>query len=359
MGDNKNIAVLFGGANSDNYRSCRAALDVIPALLRREYNVSVFAITLESIWVEFSDLKAIQAALAVPNFELSVESAERISGATLSALPPTSMAEVDLVFITLIGSPGTDGTIQGLLDAFGIKYAGSDMLSAALASDKSSFKLLLESVQIPTPRHIVISNRAWTRDPLPNVARATNLGLPVLIKPARGSNGLGITQVVKPQEMKNAIDVARTFDLRVISEKFYKNARYFECNILEDSKNRNYLSSIFETKLSNGAEIFNFIARADVKNFSHTVVKNLPKETVNLIQDYTEKIFELLRCSGYAQIEFLLTEEDELMVVEVNSQPNFANDSTFIQTWEANQLSYGDVIYACVQEGLGRKTGLI
>lgn len=359
MGENKNIAVLFGGTNSDNYRSCRAALDVIPALSRREYKVSAFAITLESIWVEFSDLTAIQAALALPNFELSVETAGKISGATLSALPPTSIAEVDLVFMTLIGSPGADGTIQGLLDAYGIKYAGSDMLSAALASDKSSLKLLLESIEIPTPRHIVISNRAWTRDPLPNVARATNLGLPVLLKPARGTNGLGITQVVKPQEIKDAINIARTFDLRILSEKFYKNARYFECNILEDSKNRNYVSSIFETKLANGAQIFNFIARSDAKNFSHDVVKNLPKETVDLIQDYTEKIFELLRCAGYAQIEFLLTEENELMVIEVNSHPNFANDSTFIQTWKESQLSYDDVIYACVQEGLGRTTGLI
>lgn len=359
MSNNKKIAVLFGGANSDNYRSCRAALDVIPSLGRREYNVITFGITLESVWVEFSDLKALQIALSLPNFELSLDNAEKISGATLSALPPPSLADVDLVFMTLIGSPGADGTIQGVLDTHRIKYAGSDMLSAAIASDKSSSKLLLESVEIPTPRHIVISNRAWARDPLSNVARATNLGLPVIIKPARGSNGLGITKVDKPRDIKNAINIAQNFDLRIISEVFYKNARYFECNILEDSKHRNYVSPIFETILSNEVEIYNFITRSDASSFSHSLVKNLTKETQDLIQDLSEKVFELLRCSGYAQIEFLLTEDNELMVLEINSQPDFSSTSTFIRSWEEYQLSYDDVIYACVQEGLHRKAGLI
>ena len=144
------IAVLFGGANSDNFRSCQQIKDVVPALLSREFEANMFGITLEGMWVTFTDVQALLAAAVVDGFELSNESADKISGSTISNFPTQEFISFDAVYPLIIGFPGADGSIAGLFEALGVRVIGSDSLGSAIASDKSTTKLLLEAVEIAT-----------------------------------------------------------------------------------------------------------------------------------------------------------------------------------------------------------------
>jgi D-alanine-D-alanine ligase len=148
------IAVLFGGANSDNFRSCQQIKDVVPALLSREFEVEIFGVTLEGMWVSFTDVPALLAATKVAGFELSNESADKISGSTISNFPTQEFISFDAVYPLIIGFPGADGSIAGLFEALGVRVIGSDSLGSAIASDKSTTKLLLEAVEIATPSQI-------------------------------------------------------------------------------------------------------------------------------------------------------------------------------------------------------------
>ena len=352
------IAVLFGGANSDNFRSCQQIKDVIPALLSREFEVEIFGVTLEGMWVSFTDVQALLAATKVAGFELSNESADKISGSTISNFPTQEFISFDAVYPLIIGFPGADGSIAGLFEALGVRVIGSDSLGSAIASDKSTTKLLLEAVEIATPKHVVIPDKAWRRDALSNVARAASLKLPIVVKPCRGTNGVGITLVKFPLGMKDAVSIARRFDGRFMAEEYYTNVRHLECAVMGDSENRNYISGILETVTHEG-ELFNYITRTDPTKYSQKIVSDLSDDFVELIKEMAEKVFEALKISGYLQVEFLLTEEGQVMVLDVNAHPYLGKDGSFAKVWLAAGLEYEDVLYAAVMEAVRRPVGMI
>lgn len=352
------IAVLFGGANSDNFRSCQQIKDVVPALLSREFEVEIFGVTLEGMWVSFTDVQALLAATKVAGFELSNESANKISGSTISNFPTQEFISFDAVYPLIIGFPGADGSIAGLFEALGVRVIGSDSLGSAIASDKSTTKLLLEAVEIATPKHVVIPDKAWRRDALSNVARAASLKLPIVVKPCRGTNGVGITLVKFPLGMKDAVSIARRFDGRFMAEEYYTNVRHLECAVMGDSENRNYISGILETVTHEG-ELFNYITRTDPTKYSQKIVNDLSDDFVELIKETAEKVFEALKISGYLQVEFLLTEEGQVMVLDVNAHPYLGKDGSFAKVWLAAGLEYEDVLYAAVMEAVRRPVGMI
>lgn len=352
------IAVLFGGANSDNFRSCQQIKDVVPALLSREFEVEIFGVTLEGMWVSFTDVPALLAATKVAGFELSNESANKISGSTISNFPTQEFISFDAVYPLIIGFPGADGSIAGLFEALGVRVIGSDSLGSAISSDKSTTKLLLEAVEIATPKHVVIPDKAWRRDALSNVARAASLKLPIVVKPCRGTNGVGITLVKFPLGMKDAVSIARRFDGRFMAEEYYTNVRHLECAVMGDSENRNYISGILETVTHEG-ELFNYITRTDQTKYSQKIVNDLSDDFVELIKETAEKVFEALKISGYLQVEFLLTEEGQVMVLDVNAHPYLGKDGSFAKVWLAAGLEYEDVLYAAVMEAVRRPVGMI
>ncbi len=352
------IAVLFGGANSDNFRSCQQIKDVVPALLSREFEVEIFGVTLEGMWVSFTDVQALLAATKVAGFELSNESADKISGSTISNFPTQEFISFDAVYPLIIGFPGADGSIAGLFEALGVRVIGSDSLGSAISSDKSTTKLLLEAVDIATPKHVVIPDKAWRRDALSNVARAASLKLPIVVKPCRGTNGVGITLVKFPLGMKDAVSIARRFDGRFMAEEYYTNVRHLECAVMGDSENRNYISGILETETHEG-ELFNYITRTDPTKYSQKIVNDLSDDFVELIKETAEKVFEALKISGYLQVEFLLTEEGQVMVLDVNAHPYLGKDGSFAKVWLAAGLEYEDVLYAAVMEAVRRPVGMI
>jgi len=359
MSEKTSVAVILGGRNSENYRSCQSARDVIEALEEKGYLVSAYGMTMEANWITFGDLNSLKAALKKDAFELNDESVKDIADTEESLLPPTSLLETTAVFSTLMGAWGSDGTMQGMLETEIVRFVGSDTLGGAISSDKSTAKLLMEAVEIPTPRHVIIPDKSWRRDPLSNVARAAALKTPLVSKPSRGSNGVGVTLIKNPRDFKKAVDIARNFDGRVVVEKFHQAVKLFECNIIEDEKGKPVLSEIIKTNWKELDKIFNFISRTDKSSYSFSKLTDLEPEVVKLVHDYAKKAFEVLKMSGYAQIEFMIDKEGELLVVEVNCQPYFGKDGSFAMSWKEAGISYPDLIDRIVKEALDRPVGLV
>ena len=359
MSEKPIVAVLLGGRNSENYRSCLSSKDVIDALEAKGYLVKPYGMTMEANWVEFNDLTSLRNTLNKENIELTDEAVKNIKDTKTSVLPPESLLESPVVFSTLMGAWASDGTVQGLLETEIVRFVGSDTLGAAISTDKPTSKLLMQSVQIPTPALSIINDKNWRRDPLSCVARANSLKMPVVVKPARGSNGVGITFTRVPRDWKKNIEIARNFDGRVIVEKYHEPKHLIECNIIEDEKRKTITSEIIETKLDKSEKVFNFIVRNDKSKYSFEKAKDLDSELVKLIQEYANKTFEVLKLSGYAQIEMMIDKEGELLVIEVNSQPYLGKDGSFALSWKEKGMKYEDVIDSIVKEALERPVGLI
>lgn len=118
------------------------------------------------------------------------------------------------VVISLHGRFGEDGTIQGLLEQFGIPYTGSGVLASALAMDKEATKRLWQTHSLPTPDFVMLHAGAdWQ-------AVADRLGLPLIVKPAREGSSIGLTKVTSVAELPAAYEKAARLDRDVMAEQF-------------------------------------------------------------------------------------------------------------------------------------------
>src|SRR5439155_22061657 len=119
-------------------------------------------------------------------------------------------------FIALHGRFGEDGTVQGALQTLGVAYTGSGVMASALAMDKWRTKLVWLACGIPTPRYrIVYQNTDWMQV-------VAELGLPLIVKPAREGSTIGITKItgVDQGELAGAYELAARHDHLVLVEEY-------------------------------------------------------------------------------------------------------------------------------------------
>jgi len=229
------VAVVFGGRSAEHAVSCASAGLVLGAIDRDHYDVVPIGIARDGRWMLTSGDPARLALTsnAEPSVEsvatpgVSVTPATGPSGGALvfsgPASVPPELGEVDVVLPLLHGTFGEDGTIQGLLEMAGIKYAGAGVLASAAGMDKEYMKLLFAARGLPIGPYVVVRDRDWGTAPsslerkrvLDEIAE---LGWPVFVKPARGGSSIGTSRVDTPDDLEAAIEEARRYDRKVLVE---------------------------------------------------------------------------------------------------------------------------------------------
>src|ERR1700684_4036275 len=242
------VAVVFGGRSAEHAVSCASAGLVLGAIDRDQYDVVPVGIARDGRWVLTSGDPARLALTAgsVPSVDaiampgVSVTPAAGPGGGTLvfsgPASVPAELGEVDVVLPLLHGTYGEDGTIQGLLEMAGIRYAGAGVLASAAGMDKEYMKLLFTARGLPIGRYVVVRDRDWGPSaPLAERKRGlgeiAELGWPVFVKPARGGSSIGTSRVVSADGLEEAIEEARRYDRKVLVEAAIDGAEV-ECAVL-------------------------------------------------------------------------------------------------------------------------------
>ena len=123
--------------------------------------------------------------------------------------------QVDRVFNILHGNKGggEDGVLQGLLEAFGVPYTGSDVLGSSLSMDKIRTKQIWLSMGLPTPRYVRLEPGADV------VAAAHSLGLPIIVKPSSEGSSVGISRVFKEHDLQAAVELANRYPGELLMEQ--------------------------------------------------------------------------------------------------------------------------------------------
>jgi D-alanine-D-alanine ligase len=121
-------------------------------------------------------------------------------------------------FITLHGRFGEDGTVQGALELMGIPYTGSGVMASSIAIDKVMTKRVWLAEGLPTPKYLLLRRGAFDRQQVMTVP--DQLGLPVIVKPAREGSSIGVFKVAGYSGMADAVDQAAMLDADVLCEQF-------------------------------------------------------------------------------------------------------------------------------------------
>ncbi len=221
----------------------------------------------------------------------------------------------DRVFIALHGRFGEDGTVQGALEVLGIPYTGSGVMASALAMDKLRTKLVWLACGIPTPRYRVVDA---TTDWWSVVAE---LGLPLIVKPAREGSTIGITRVstVDRDELATAYTAAAKHDDLVIVEEFVAGTE-LTASILGERA----LPLIRIEAPEGNYDYHNKYFSDDTKYFCPS---GTDAAIERAIQAQSLAAFRIVGCSGWGRLDLILKPDGRWTFLEVNTSPGMTGHS--------------------------------
>ena len=300
------VAVLMGGASSEREISLMSGRGVLAALQSRGVDAHAF------------------------------DPSER----DLAGLKREGFARC---FIALHGRGGEDGTLQGALEVLGIPYTGSGVMGSAIGMDKWRTKMIWLAAGIPTPRYrILAADDNWQ-------AVADELGLPLIVKPAREGSTLGLTKVCAVGELPAAYELAahKYRDL-ALAEEFIAGAEY-TASILGDTA----LPLIRIDAPDGNYDYQNKYFSDDTR---YICPCGLPAAEQASLQDLSLKAFRLVGCAGWGRIDIMRRADGRPFLLEVNTSPGMTGHSLVPMAARAAGLSYEDLCLAILAMTLEKQT---
>jgi len=218
-------------------------------------------------------------------------------------------------FIALHGRFGEDGTVQGALEVLGIPYTGSGVMASALALDKWRTKLVWLASGIPTPKYVVVDARTdWMRV-------VAELGLPLIVKPAREGSTIGITKVAKVDhdEISLAYAEAAKHDDLVLVEEFVVGSE-----LTASIVNGRALPLIrIEAPQGN----YDYHAKYFSDETKYFCPAGLPDAKEQEIRAMSMRAFDIVGCSGWGRLDLILRSDGTFSFLEVNTSPGMTPHS--------------------------------
>lgn len=248
-------------------------------------------------------------------------------------------AGFDRVFIALHGRYGEDGTIQGLLELMQVPYTGSSTLASSLAMDKIMTKKIWLEQGLPTPGYVVLT-------PDSNLDEVVaELGLPLIVKPPHEGSTLGLTKVTHKDQLPEGYRLAATYDAEVLAEKFI-TGRELTVPLLGKGKNVRALP------------IVEIIAPQGNYDYEHKYVSNdtqyvcpaqLDADTTRKVMQLAEQAYDLLGCEGWGRADFMLDEQGQPWLLEMNTSPGMTSHSLVPMGAKAAGISYADLCLSILE----------
>ena len=374
---------MFGGRSSEHAVSCLGAGNVLAALDRDRYEVVPIGIARDGRWVLAPDDPG---RLAITGGELpSVEAmaapgqqiAARLDPATrgLIVTPPGdvphSLGEVDVVLPLLHGAYGEDGTIQGLLEMAGTRYAGAGVFASAAGMDKEYMKLIFTARGLPVGRYVVVRDRDWRAPAAAGGAASqerkrvldeiAELGWPVFVKPARGGSSIGTTRVTSQDGLaglEEAIETAREHDPKVLVEAAVPGIEV-ECAVLEGIDGGPPDASVpAQVVVGGGAEFYDFQAKYLEADTSMAIPAPIGDDAIAEVRRLACAAFEAVSCEGLARVDFFCTPAGEVVLNEINTMPGMTSASAFPLMWAATGLPARQLWDRIIATALAKRPGL-
>lgn len=249
--------------------------------------------------------------------------------------------KIDFALLALHGQFGEDGTVQSVLQSLDVPYSGCGPLSSAACMDKDMSKNLLKAAGIRTAPWINLRDISEL-----NFEDIEELGYPVVIKPTHGGSSVATFIIKDKSEVLNAVEEGFKWDNEVMIEKFIKGEE-ITCPILA-----NEMYPVVAIKPN--AEFFDYAAKYNDGGSDEFVIEleeNLHKE----VEEMALATYRALKCSVYARVDMIVTEEKVPYILEVNTLPGMTKNSLFPKSAAGKNMSYSELIDSIIDESLKEK----
>ena len=301
------VAVLMGGASAEREISLMSGQGVLQALLSKGVDAHAF----DPAERDLSELKR--------------EGYQRC-------------------FIALHGRFGEDGTVQGALELLGIPYTGSGVMASSIAIDKVMTKRVWMAEGLPTPRYHLLRRGSYTRAQV--IAIPDELGLPVIVKPAREGSSIGVAKVAGYSEMKAAVEQAAALDSDVLCEQFISGDEV-TCPILGSGDGARALPVI---RIVAPEGNYDYQHKYFTNDTQYLVPSGLPAGEEQAIQAIVLKAYQVLGCRGWARADVMIDARTRKpYLLEINTSPGMTGHSLVPMSAKAAGISYPDLCVELLQ----------
>ena len=223
----------------------------------------------------------------------------------------------------------------------------SGVLASAVGMDKHFAKQIFSAHGISVAPGIALRKGDEVKDP--------GFGYPLFVKPARGGSSRGTHKVKRAEDLVAAVSDAFKFDAKIMIEKAIVG-KEIECAVLE--RNGKIEASLpGEIKIDSKFEFYDFEAK--YLDNATTVVVPAEIKRVEAIQSAAIEAFKALGCSGLARVDFFYTDDDQIIINELNTAPGFTSTSVYPKLWAASGLSYTEIITALIETAKTRTNSVL
>jgi D-alanine-D-alanine ligase len=234
----------------------------------------------------------------------------------------------DVVFPALHGPPGEDGTVQGFLEIMGFPYVGSDVHGSATAMDKALAKAVFRQAQLPVLDDLVIATSEAVAALSEQIAQ--KLGTGVVIKPLCQGSAIGVIRVMEGDDLETALAEAihsQPSETHLLVEPFIR-AREITVGVIDLHGVEPAAFPVIEVKTDLG-EWYDYTNRYTPGKSQHIIPAPLDVEVLETLQSMALSAHAALRLRDLSRADYLVTDEDEILLLEVNTLPGMTPTSLY------------------------------
>jgi D-alanine-D-alanine ligase len=319
------VAVLGGGRSSEHEVSLGSAAAVAAGLRTAGHEVVEIEVARDGVW--------------------------RHGGSEITLHPGGGLRGCDVVFPALHGPFGEDGTVQGLLECLDVPYVGAGVLASAVCMDKVLFKDLMATAGVPQVDYRGATEQQFRTDPDGVLARLSELGLPLFVKPARLGSSVGIVRVDEASDLQGALRTVFVHDWAAIVEAA-ANGLEVECSVMGNGDP--IASEPGEIVLTSGdGGWYDYEAKYTPGGMELIVPARVPIHVAERVRELAVSTFISVGCAGLARVDFFVDGE-EVLVNELNTMPGFTETSVYGKLFAASGIPYPELLDRLVHLALER-----
>lgn len=251
------------------------------------------------------------------------------------------------------GGESREAHMPALLEILGLPYSGPGPLAAAVTQDKPTTKRLLTAAGLPTPPFQVFDG--------PEAAQQCSMPFPLFVKPKHEGTGMGILSdsiVRGSEELTRQVErVVRQYRQPALVESFIEG-RELTCGVVGNNGDL-HIMPILEVDFGGYpkdlAPVYSSTHKNDLDHlFRYRCPAALPGEIAAEIKRLTRATFEVTGCRDYARVDFRLTPEGQLFILEINGLPGITPRSDMTMMAKAEGRTHAELVAAVLQAGLRR-----
>jgi D-alanine-D-alanine ligase len=320
----KNIALVAGGYTGEYEVSINSAKNIAANLPADQFNVYTILLNRDS-W--FHEAESGKVNVDKNDFSITIDG-EKIT--------------FDAAFITVHGTPGEDGKLQGYFDMLGLPYNTCDAATSAITMNKAYTKTIVHGIK---NLNAAKSMRLFKADLHDIGTISAALKFPLFIKPNNGGSSVGMSKVNKAAELPHALEKAFKEDSQVLVEEFIKG-REFSIGI---ARLNHHLTVLPATEIISSKEFFDYEAKYTPGVSEEITPANLTPEQNEMIAEIVTEVYLRFNCKGMVRVDFILQEQtNDFYFIEVNTTPGQSASSLIPQQVKAAGMDikqfYSDII---------------